>query len=287
MNNNESIDIEHSIGKVPFNREQILSALPEFIELYSKRPIKDNSGGMKFNHCFATWFIAKHLSPKFVIESGAWYGQSTWLFENACPSAKIFCLDLNFSRLIYKSKSATYIQHDFSTIDWSDIDPNQTLCFFDDHQNEYQRLKDAYWIGIKHIIFDDNYPVGQGDVYSLRQMLAGVGHTKLVVPKKYDLNPIFRVMKLIITFLANNFFKTNQHLLVPPNSSDRKNFLRQIDCYYEFPPVYLEKKENRKNELLHKNDNSVPLVNSLSSINKLKDVFDSDEYYHITYVLLH
>ena len=287
MDKNENIIAERSIGKSPFEREEILSALPEFIDLYSKRPIKDNSGGMKFNHCFAAWFIAKHLSPKFIIESGICYGQSTWLFENACPSAKIFCLDLNFSRLIYKSKSTTYLHQDFSTIDWSIIDPSQTLCFFDDHQNEYQRLKDVYWIGIKDIIFDDNYPVGQGDVYSIKQMLAGVGHAKLVIPRKYNLNPIFRLMKLIIIYLANNFFKTNQHLLVPPNSNDRKNFLPRIDSYVEFPPVYLEKKTIDKNNSSGKTIQSDPLVNSLSSVDRLEDVFDSDDYFHITYVRLH
>ncbi|MDE2591043.1 MAG: hypothetical protein KGL95_15405, partial [Patescibacteria group bacterium] len=261
-------------------------ALTEFIDLYSKRPIKDNSGGMKFNHCFAAWFIAKQLSPKFIIESGVWYGQSTWLFENACPSAKIFCLDLNFSRLIYKSKTATYIQQDFSTIDWSDIDPNQTLCFFDDHQNAYQRLKDVKWIGIKDVIFDDNYPAGQGDVYSLRKMLEGAGHTEIVLPRKYELNPIYGLLKFIITFMAKYFFKTNQHLLISPNSSDRENFLRQIQCYYDFPPVYLEKKKIIKNNISNKNDNPIPLINSLSSINRLEDVFDNDDYYHIAYVKL-
>ena len=176
---------ECHIGKIPFDREVILSALTEFIKIYSQRPILDNSGGMKFNHCFATWFIAKQLSPKFIIESGVWKGQSTWLLEKACQSAQIFCLDLNFSNLIYKSKSAKYIQNDFSNIDWSNIVPSQTLCFFDDHQNAYHRLKEANWIGIKDIIFEDNYSVGQGDVYSLRKMLAGSEYTEIILPKKY------------------------------------------------------------------------------------------------------
>jgi hypothetical protein len=208
--------IHNIIKKTTFEKEEIISAIPEFIEIYSKRPIQDNSGGMKFNHCFATWFIIKKLNPKFVIESGVWYGQSTWLVEQACPSAKIFCLDINFSRLRYKSKSATYIEKDFSTIDWSIIDPSKTLCFFDDHQNQYQRLKEANWIGINDIIFDDNYFPSEGDVYSIQKILAGSGHTKLPIPKKYDFNPVYLLTKLLIIFLSNNYFKNNQLLLVTP-----------------------------------------------------------------------
>tara|TARA_B110000467_G_C18325736_1_gene488821 strand:+ start:1178 stop:2023 length:846 start_codon:yes stop_codon:yes gene_type:complete len=268
--------------KNPFKRDEIISTIPEFVEVYSKRPIKDNSGGMKFNHCFAVWFMAKKLNPKFIIESGTWYGQSTWLLENACPSAKIFCLDINFSRLHYKSKSATYIQKDFSTIDWSGIEPEKTLCFFDDHQNQYQRLKEACWIGIKNIIFDDNYSPNEGDVYSLRKILSGTGHTNLVVPRKYDLNPIYRLMKLLIIYLSNNFFKHNQLLLVDPNLNDRNNFLKKINSYVEFPPVFIE--NISKNEtILQKN---TPLLNSLQSIQNLEKSFDSDDYFNIGYVQL-
>jgi hypothetical protein len=46
--------IHNIIKKTTFEKEEIISAIPEFIEIYSKRPIQDNSGGMKFNHCFAT-----------------------------------------------------------------------------------------------------------------------------------------------------------------------------------------------------------------------------------------
>ena len=186
----------------------------------------------------------------------------------------------------YKSKSAKYIQNDFSNIDCSNIVPSQTLCFFDDHQNAYNRLKEANWIGIKDIIFDDNYSVGDenGDVYSLRRMLAGSGYTEIHINKKHARSPITRMKRFVLTYAINNYFLTNQHVLVLPNTIDKKKFLTKIEFYYEFPPVYLEKQVNEKIKPFEKQGTPKPLVDSISEIDKLKDVFDGDFYCNIAYV---
>ena len=102
----------------------------EFSKLYARRPIQDNSGGMKAPHAFASYFMLKMLKPKIIIESGVWKGQGTWLFEQACPEAKIICLDINFGNLIYKSKKAEYIEKDFTIVNFDNIDKNNSLCFF-------------------------------------------------------------------------------------------------------------------------------------------------------------
>lgn len=167
------------------DREKAVAAIPEFLDLYSRKPITDNSGGMGFNHSFATWYMLRELQPSTVIESGVWKGHSTWLIERACPDAQLYPLDLNFSRLEYKSEKATYIQEDFARCDWSGIDPETTVGFFDDHQNAYARLKELWWVGIRHAIFEDNFPCGQGDCYSLRHVQAGYGHPHLQMSAGY------------------------------------------------------------------------------------------------------
>ena len=48
-------------------------------------------------------------------------------------------------------------------------------CFFDDHQNAYKRLQQCKWFGFRHVVFEDNYPSGQGDSYSLKQAFANAG----------------------------------------------------------------------------------------------------------------
>jgi len=64
------------------------------------------------------------------------------------------------------------MREDFSRVDWAaTIDCETTLCFFDDHQNALERLKIATPQGFKHLMFEDNYPITQGDCVSLKTIL--------------------------------------------------------------------------------------------------------------------
>ena len=156
-----------SLGNVSWSRDDIKKSLDNFLDLYSQRPIINNVGGMSAPHCFATYFMMKILDKPFIIESGIWRGQSTWLIEKTCPDAKLICIDPNLNNRKYISEKATY-----TTTDWSKLNipfTKETLCFFDDHQNAIYRIKCAIKSGFKHLIFEDNYPTGQGDCISLKQ----------------------------------------------------------------------------------------------------------------------
>jgi hypothetical protein len=123
------------IGSPPWSRDDLVRSLEEFADLYSRRPIAVNTGGMKSPHLFAMWFALWTMKPKAVIESGVWKGQGTWFIEQACPDAEIHCLDINLSRVEYRSMRAIYHECDFSFVDWSGLPGEDTLLFFDDHQN--------------------------------------------------------------------------------------------------------------------------------------------------------
>ncbi len=173
------------IGSVPWSVDSLRAAIPEFVTLYAERPFKDNLGGMAFNHCFAAWAILKVLQPPMIIESGVFKGQGTWLIEQASPNSQIICLDVTFERIQWRSKNATYIDRDFSRVDWSDHDLSEAVALFDDHQNAYRRMKEMHWVGLRRAIFEDNYPIGEGDAYSPRHILAGVGMTHVQQSKRY------------------------------------------------------------------------------------------------------
>jgi len=161
-----------TIGTPPCTREELIGALTEFADLYKKRPIDNNHGGMKAPQMFAAWFMSRKLQPTSIIESGVWLGQGTWFFERACPSAKIICIEPNIQRIQYKTDDALYIQTDFSQVSWKDyVNCETTLCFFDDHQNALSRLEVATPQGFKHLMFEDNYPIIQGDCVSLKTIL--------------------------------------------------------------------------------------------------------------------
>ena len=50
------------VGDFKLRESEILNELGNFIQLYEKRPIKNNKGGMGFNNMFYFYFILKNKS---------------------------------------------------------------------------------------------------------------------------------------------------------------------------------------------------------------------------------
>ena len=202
--------------KEMWDRTDILAYLPEFYELYSSRPIDDNTGGMKSAHMFNIWYILKKLKPKVIIESGVWMGQGTWFFEKACPESMIVCIDPNLNFRKYISPTAQYTTQDFLTIDWSKaIDTSESLVFFDDHQNSAHRLSHCNKHGFKHVVVEDNYPYNQGDCCSPKKILS---------QKEYVID--------------SNAVRT----YYPPNKTEFEMVTNNVDYYQEMPPIFTDKK---------------------------------------------
>lgn len=212
------------IGKVNWTNDEIRESIPEFLELYKRKPVNDNQGGMKSPHMFATWFMLKKIKPANVIESGIWKGQGTWLIENTLPKAKVFSIDIYLDFREYKSDKVAYFDKDFSLTDWSFIENKEdTLLFFDDHQNAMERIKLGNKLGFKKFIFEDNYPQKQGNCYSLKKAFQHTG------------------------------FNTSE------DDTRASDYLKSIlEIYYEFPPVF-KKKFTRWLDLWNDNDYPTPI----------------------------
>ena len=132
--------------------------ITDFLDMYKNRPILDNAGGMNSQHCFWVWYYLTKIQPEVVIESGIWYGQSTWLIEQVCPNARIISIDprLDFRR--YISPRVEYTTLDFNQHDWTAIlgeSCKKTLAFIDDHQDNFKRLQHAHKHKIPHMMFED------------------------------------------------------------------------------------------------------------------------------------
>ena len=219
-----------TIGDPPFSREAMRAALEDFSRVYEMWPLKGNPGGMLSPHMFLTWFVLRQLAPKAVVESGVWRGQGTWLIEQACPDARLYCIDVDLTNRLYISDRAEYFDRDFSTIDWTDLPGEDTVLFFDDHQNAYERVKAASWFGFKHLIFEDNYPVHQGDCYSLKQAFAHAGLQ--FDPRSSD---TWRLKyKHFKRRMLSSLGRMHE---VPPNDVDARYLRRNLEVYYELPPV--------------------------------------------------
>lgn len=184
---------------VDWTTKDLLKGLEEFIPIYETRPIKNNMFGMGFDHSFGLWFIARWLKPDLMIESGAFKGHSTWVLRQAMPVTQIISLSPRHPEK-YLKKGPAYVDGnctyfagkdfvDFGSVNWKRVmnkhgisDLSRVLVFFDDHQNELKRLKQALKAGFRHLVFEDNYDTGTGDHYSLRQIcdqfyIRGGGHS--------------------------------------------------------------------------------------------------------------
>ncbi|KAM3232842.1 putative protein isoform X1 [Capsicum annuum] len=184
---------------VEWTTKDLLQGLEEFVPIYETRPIKNNMYGMGFDHSFGLWFIARWLKPELMIESGAFKGHSTWVLRQAMPDTPIISITPRHPEK-YLKKGPAYVDGnctyfagkdfvDFGSVDWVKVmkkhkidDLSKVLIFFDDHQNELKRLKQALKAGFRHLIFEDNYDTGTGDHYSFRQMcdqfyVRGGGHS--------------------------------------------------------------------------------------------------------------
>jgi len=219
-----------------------LKYLDEFIEVYQNRPLKNNAGGMGFNHSYAFYYILKRENPKTVIESGIWKGHSTYIIDCALPEVEIYCLDTNFANREYVSKNANYYETDFNDMDWTIIDNLQkTLCFFDDHQNSLERLKEMKWWGFKQAVFEDNYPISEGDSYSIKQVMEGSGHDSIQLSKKFLPKRKRDKLKRRLEEKILNKYYFRQRMIVRPNQIDRSGLNFNLYKMEEIPPVMTNK----------------------------------------------
>ena len=195
---NENVKLVQ-IGQEKWSNSDMKNKLEEFSGLYGIRPEKNNTYGMKSPQLFLSWFIMQAEKPEYIIESGVYKGLGTWFFEKACPGAKIHSIDIALQQRKYISNNVIYHNKDFLGIDWNVIEKQKTICFFDDHQNAVERVKFLENSGFKRMIFEDNYPTGQGDCYSFKQAFDRDGedaaYLRSVLKVYSELPPVFMTEK--------------------------------------------------------------------------------------------
>ena len=289
------------------SNKEMEAFLPEFIRIYKKRPIKNNVGGMGFNHSFGLYVILKKLKLKNVYESGIYKGHSTWLVENALENINLVSIDINLKlrEYISSNKNTQYYEGDLEELSFKDVDVQNTLVYFDDHTNVIERLKFLNSWGIKYAVFEDNYPVGQGDSYSVRKILNKSGQeiNEWFPNFKEPVNR-FSSYRIINKIYKKLFYKDNtlpfllskyyyyQKKLKKPNSADYDLFNKIVKNHYEIQPTYRYSNQRWKNSDWSKHYESLkPLYkdlenNPFSSDLQLFEQESPNEMYNYTYISL-
>ncbi|CAI9281183.1 unnamed protein product [Lactuca saligna] len=261
---------------IEWTSKDLLQGLEAFVPIYETRPIKNNMYGMGFDHSFGLWFITRWLKPELMIESGAFKGHSTWILRQAMPNTPIISLTPRHPAKYllkgpaYVDQNCTYFAGkdfvDFGNVNWSKVmkkhgvnDSSQVLIFFDDHQNELKRLKQALKAGFSHLVFEDNYDTGTGDHYSLRQIcdqfyIQGGGHScfkdsdearqrrkrKQFWEKAVDINDLCGPHEAwwgVKGYMRDDFNHTNKQISHTQHFQNSRFVESIVDVYWELPPV--------------------------------------------------
>ena len=261
----ESITAHHILM---FSKSHLKNNFSDFLTFYKNRPIKNNQSGMKIDHCYALFTLLKKIKPKYVIESGIWKGQTTWLIKNVLKNSKIFSIDIDLSQrdLIYKN--VKYLEKDITKYNWSKLDKNKTLIIFDDHVCFSERLNFIKKNKFKHIIFDDNLPNHHISYYTPKMI---VGNQYLIKKEFIKYSNFFRLIKLFIRFLKKDFKHNtkikffNRYIRITYPIKKNKNlkksfdsFRKRIQIYYEFPPITKFNYQKRFQKILNNFNEVVP-----------------------------
>lgn len=253
---NKKIYEKKRLVKMFYSNKKNEKILNNFLQIYKNRPIKNNVGGMQINHMFALYFLLKKIKPKFIIESGVFKGQGTWLIEKTLPKSIIYSIDINLNQRKYFSKNARYTSKDFKYFN-SKIIPQKTLAFFDDHTCHFERIIQCKFFKIKHIIFEDNYIINKGDFNTLKKIM----NNKNYVHKPGILSLIKSIFVLsfeIIKKIVNqNYFLNIDKIAFRLRDRCNKNISHRlgniIKEYYEFPKILSIIKNKKLKNLLKKN----------------------------------
>ena len=289
-----------------FNKNKLKQQFKSFLKIYKNRPIRDNSSGMRIDHCFAVYCLLKKIKPKNVIESGIWRGQTTWLIKNTLNNANIFSIDIDLSKRKIIYDDVKYLDKDISKINWDKLNKKKTVIILDDHVCFSKRINFLLKNNFKHIIFDDNLPNGFLWYYTPKMI---VENQVLVKREFIKYSNISRVIKLIYKILFYTKYKNCRvnfnlkfiKITFPPfiNKNLKEDFIlfkNNIIKYYEFPPItkFNLKKRFKKviqnfNERLSSDNYIVkPPITSLKSLKLEKNLKNelNAQYSNICYIEL-
>ena len=213
----------------------IIDYINDFLEIYEKRPIKENSGGTLSVNLFHLYYIIKKLKPTRIIESGVFKGQTTWLINELLPDTKIVSIEPFLQQVTYQGKNTKYITTDFLNIS-NDFIPREiakdTLIIFDDHQDAYQRIMHAHKLGFKNFYFDDNYPEFSGKRHlSLAAVLSNKFEEGFYIPSdaKENLENIIETYTILPPVLSYNEPVTMEKSYIKEEPIfDKLNFQLQV-----------------------------------------------------------
>jgi hypothetical protein len=127
----------------------------EFFELKKRSPVMSDSGVTNDTTLIWLYALTKFIDPEIIVESGVYLGKSLWMLRQAAPNAEIHAYDISLKQLRFTDDTIHLHEDDWQT-DEKIIGTPRSLCYFDDHINNCQRMMEAHARRFTNLIFDDS-----------------------------------------------------------------------------------------------------------------------------------
>ena len=134
------------------------AAIAAFMDALPQCPVGQDTGGGGFSAAMLLWTIARALRPELVVESGVFRGFTTWVLRQASPEARQYAFDISFAERQRIEPGVEYHEQDWMTLDLSCPAQTPALIYFDDHVDQWRRVREAAARGFRYLIFDDSLP---------------------------------------------------------------------------------------------------------------------------------
>lgn len=129
-----------------------------FIPTLLRSPVAQDTGGGGFSAGLLLWTIARALRPELVVESGVFRGFTTWVLRQARPEARQYAFDISFAERQRIETGVEYHECDWMNLPLQAPGDAPALIYFDDHVDQWQRVREAAARGFRYLIFDDSLP---------------------------------------------------------------------------------------------------------------------------------
>ena len=129
-----------------------------FVHTVPQCPVAQDTGGGGLSAAVLLWTIARAIDPALVVESGTFRGFTTWVLRQAAPQARQYAFDISFAERQRLEDGVLYHEHDWTELPLDCPAHTPALIYFDDHVDQWQRIREAAARGFRYLVFDDSLP---------------------------------------------------------------------------------------------------------------------------------
>lgn len=152
--------LAHSLANFPHLNPAALpdAAIAEFLQSLAHCPVEQTRGGGGVNAALLLWSMARLIDPAVIVESGVFRGFTSWVLREASPGAEQYAFDITFAELKHRVQGVHYVEQDWISMNVRAPEDRPGLVYFDDHVDQWRRIREAVERGFRYLIFDDSLP---------------------------------------------------------------------------------------------------------------------------------